>query len=172
MLIFFPDYLRVIINNNVFQFLQFIPPDETWNLLPYLWFAFHWLAMSHSCYNPIIYCYMNARFRSGFIQVLHRIPGFRRCFCLKKLRGTHKHLGESMMGATGFALTGENKFQKAHPNCKQICYTKPTHNVTKCNNNEEDDLDEEDDVVHGTGTGTELSHFRCPPLFSNNCFSV
>jgi hypothetical protein len=105
---------------------------------------------------------MNARFRSGFIHVLHRIPGFRRCFCLKKLRGTHKHLGESMMGATG-GLTGENKFHKDHPNCKQICYTKPTHNVTKCNdnNNEEDDLDEEDDVIHGT----ELSHFRCPSYF-------
>ncbi|CRK88030.1 CLUMA_CG001816, isoform A [Clunio marinus] len=55
-------------------------------LLPYLWFAFHWLAMSHSCYNPLIYCYMNQRFRSGFITILHRIPGFEK-FCSKRFRG-------------------------------------------------------------------------------------
>lgn len=41
-----------------------------WPGLPYAWFASHWLAMSHSCYNPIIYCYMNARYRRGFKQVL------------------------------------------------------------------------------------------------------
>ena len=52
---------------------------------------------------------MNARFRGGFIQVLHRIPGFRRCLCLKNLRGTNN--GEL---SAGFALTGEIKI-KAKP---------------------------------------------------------
>ncbi|KAM3967223.1 neuropeptide receptor A22 [Aphomia sociella] len=42
----------------------------SWPGMPYVWFASHWLAMSHSCYNPIIYCYMNARYRRGFKQVL------------------------------------------------------------------------------------------------------
>ncbi|XP_075972004.1 RYamide receptor-like [Anticarsia gemmatalis] len=45
--------------------------DESWGMwpgMPYVWFASHWLAMSHSCYNPIIYCYMNARYRRGFKQ--------------------------------------------------------------------------------------------------------
>ncbi|XP_063360583.1 RYamide receptor-like [Cydia amplana] len=41
-----------------------------WPGMPYVWFASHWLAMSHSCYNPIIYCYMNARYRRGFKQAL------------------------------------------------------------------------------------------------------
>ncbi|KAI8424176.1 hypothetical protein MSG28_002764 [Choristoneura fumiferana] len=41
-----------------------------WPGLPYAWFASHWLAMSHSCYNPIIYCYMNVRYRRGFKQAL------------------------------------------------------------------------------------------------------
>lgn len=50
---------------------------------------------------------MNARFRGGFIQVLHRIPGFRRCLCLKNLRGTNN--GEL---SAGFALTGEIKTKK------------------------------------------------------------
>ncbi|KAL0832663.1 hypothetical protein ABMA28_000854 [Loxostege sticticalis] len=47
--------------------------DEAWASwpgMPYVWFASHWLAMSHSCYNPIIYCYMNTKYRRGFKQVL------------------------------------------------------------------------------------------------------
>uniref|UniRef100_A0A1B0GFG4 G-protein coupled receptors family 1 profile domain-containing protein n=1 Tax=Glossina morsitans morsitans TaxID=37546 RepID=A0A1B0GFG4_GLOMM len=69
-----------------FNILILLLNDEEfrlWGPLPYIWFAFHWLAMSHSCYNPIIYCYMNARFRGGFLQIIHRVPGLRRCCCLR-----------------------------------------------------------------------------------------
>lgn len=72
-------------------------------LLPYFWFAFHWLAMSHSCYNPIIYCYMNARFRSGFITVLHSVPLLRRCSCLQRCNARPR----SGSNATNLAHTGE-----------------------------------------------------------------
>ncbi|KAL4706616.1 hypothetical protein ACJJTC_009028 [Scirpophaga incertulas] len=54
--------------------------DEQWAAwpgMPYVWFASHWLAMSHSCYNPIIYCYMNTKYRRGFKEVLAA------WFCLK-----------------------------------------------------------------------------------------
>ncbi|KAL1121971.1 hypothetical protein AAG570_003379, partial [Ranatra chinensis] len=44
-----------------------------WSGLPYLYFGLHWLAMSHSCYNPLIYCWLNARFRSAFCVVLRKI---------------------------------------------------------------------------------------------------
>ncbi|XP_017036899.1 RYamide receptor [Drosophila kikkawai] len=85
-----------------FNILQLLLNDEefaNWAPLPYVWFAFHWLAMSHSCYNPVIYCYMNARFRGGFLQIMHRVPGLRRCCCLHRLlRGGG---GESSSGATG-----------------------------------------------------------------------
>uniref|UniRef100_B3P868 GG11522 n=2 Tax=Drosophila erecta TaxID=7220 RepID=B3P868_DROER len=70
-----------------FNILQLLLNDEDfahWEPLPYVWFAFHWLAMSHCCYNPIIYCYMNARFRSGFVQLMHRMPGLHRCCCLTR----------------------------------------------------------------------------------------
>lgn len=40
----------------------------------YVWFACHWLAMSHACYNPIIYIWMNSRFRDGFRYVLRFLP--------------------------------------------------------------------------------------------------
>ncbi|XP_028175782.1 RYamide receptor-like [Ostrinia furnacalis] len=49
----------------------------SWPGMPYVWFASHWLAMSHSCYNPIIYCYMNNKYRRGFKQALGG------CLCLK-----------------------------------------------------------------------------------------
>ncbi|XP_053211251.1 RYamide receptor-like isoform X3 [Panonychus citri] len=40
----------------------------------YVWFACHWLAMSHACCNPIIYCWMNTRFREGFKYIFRFLP--------------------------------------------------------------------------------------------------
>lgn len=40
----------------------------------YIWFTLHWLAMSHTCYNPIIYCWLNVKFREGFVQLCSRNP--------------------------------------------------------------------------------------------------
>lgn len=51
---------------------------RNWSGLPYIWAALHWLSMSHSCYNPVIYCWMNVRFRTGFIIAFGRLPCFRR----------------------------------------------------------------------------------------------
>ncbi|XP_012282981.1 RYamide receptor [Orussus abietinus] len=53
---------------------------SNWWGLPFVWTALHWLSMSHSCYNPVIYCWMNARFRTGFIAALARVPGIRHAF--------------------------------------------------------------------------------------------
>uniref|UniRef100_A0A182PV00 G-protein coupled receptors family 1 profile domain-containing protein n=1 Tax=Anopheles epiroticus TaxID=199890 RepID=A0A182PV00_9DIPT len=86
-----------------FNFLMIMKLPSSWDLLPYFWFAFHWLAMSHSCYNPIIYCYMNARFRSGFILVLHGVPGLQQiCCCIRHSPPTiARNVGSSV------ALAGE-----------------------------------------------------------------
>ena len=35
-----------------------------------LWTFAHWLAMSNCMYNPFIYCWMNDKFRNGFLKVL------------------------------------------------------------------------------------------------------
>ncbi|XP_045468643.1 RYamide receptor [Harmonia axyridis] len=45
-------------------------------MLELLYFPFHGLAMSHACYNPIIYCYMNSRFKESLNHILRRIPGY------------------------------------------------------------------------------------------------
>ena len=107
--------------------------------------------MSHSIYNPIIYCYMNARFRSGFIQVLFRIPGMRRCYCLKKLRGN----GESMAVATGL-VTGEIKI---HRHCTN-------HNCVVINNDE--DYDDEGTEFNDTPQSYRMkSSLRCTHFNKN-----
>lgn len=62
--------------------LQLLLNDEEfrlWQMLPYFWFGFHWLAMSHSCYNPIIYCYMNSSYRGGFLRIFYNLPSFPSC---------------------------------------------------------------------------------------------
>lgn len=44
---------------------------------PYIqtvWIACHWLAMSNCCYNPIVYFWMNAKFRQGFRTALLCCP--------------------------------------------------------------------------------------------------
>ncbi|KAK3919157.1 RYamide receptor [Frankliniella fusca] len=66
--------------------------DQQW--LPELYFAFHWLAMSHSCLNPLIYCWMNARFRQSFRSVL-------RCGSLKRRPAALQHVHAT----TGAGLT-------------------------------------------------------------------
>ncbi|XP_050685430.1 RYamide receptor-like [Leptidea sinapis] len=59
---------------NVFIILWTIHEQDMewamWPGMPYVWFAAHWLAMSHCCYNPVIYCYMNSRYRRGFQQAI------------------------------------------------------------------------------------------------------
>ncbi|CAG2163203.1 unnamed protein product, partial [Oppiella nova] len=40
----------------------------------FVWFACHWLSMSHACYNPLIYIWMNGRFRDGFKYVFRCLP--------------------------------------------------------------------------------------------------
>lgn len=44
-----------------------------------LWTFAHWLSMSNCMYNPFIYCWMNDKFRNGFLKVL-------RCFTCGILR--------------------------------------------------------------------------------------
>ncbi|XP_034830070.1 RYamide receptor-like [Maniola hyperantus] len=62
---------------NIFIILWTIHEQDedwaTWPGMPYVWFVSHWLAMSHCCYNPFIYCYMNIRYRRGFKQVLGNV---------------------------------------------------------------------------------------------------
>ncbi|KAK8727055.1 hypothetical protein OTU49_009910, partial [Cherax quadricarinatus] len=53
--------------------LDLVEEVRYWPHFHHLWFVFHWLAMSHACYNPLILCWMNARFREGYLHVLYNL---------------------------------------------------------------------------------------------------
>lgn len=38
---------------------------------PIIWLCTHWLAMSNSCYNPMIYLWMSPKFRAGLQLAIH-----------------------------------------------------------------------------------------------------
>ncbi|KAK6644744.1 hypothetical protein RUM43_001013 [Polyplax serrata] len=80
---------------NVMQLFLDYEIVRNWTGLPYLWFSFHWLAMSHACYNPFIYAFMNNRFKIGFIGILSQ---FR---CTRHLLSKYNQKAFS-----GLALTG------------------------------------------------------------------
>lgn len=73
----------------------------TWPGMPYMWFACHWLAMSHSCYNPIIYCYMNNRYRRGFKQAFG-------CIFRKRLETSSRHRTSMCEGVQMSEIVGVN----------------------------------------------------------------
>ncbi|CAL7940739.1 unnamed protein product [Xylocopa violacea] len=73
-----------------------------WTGLPFVWMVLHWLAMSHSCYNPVIYCWMNARFRAGFITVIGCLPG------IHGILRRDRQRNNCNTSAIGIPLTGAN----------------------------------------------------------------
>uniref|UniRef100_T1J5B1 G-protein coupled receptors family 1 profile domain-containing protein n=1 Tax=Strigamia maritima TaxID=126957 RepID=T1J5B1_STRMM len=50
------------------------PGIYTYAHIIYIWFICHWLAMSHACLNPLIYWWMNSKFRAGFHYVCRCLP--------------------------------------------------------------------------------------------------
>ncbi|XP_043664149.1 RYamide receptor isoform X1 [Vespula pensylvanica] len=79
---------------------------HSWTGLPFIWAALHWLSMSHSCYNPVIYCWMNVRFRAGFIIAFGRLPCLHR-FIHNRKRHTYN---TSMVGMPLTDLEGSGHF--------------------------------------------------------------
>ena len=59
---------------------------------PYTFTVVHILAVSHTCYNPFIYCWMNIRVRQGFLEVLGKYE-FKSCATINtNLYLTHRQM--------------------------------------------------------------------------------
>ena len=69
---------------------------ETKPYMVVVWIVSQWLAMSNSCYNPIVYCWMNATYRRGFRYVL------RWCPCIKYSR---QKAGEDLSRTNTYVTT-------------------------------------------------------------------
>lgn len=54
--------LIMYLNPNIRQGVEY--RSMKYNILVTTYFAFHWLSMAHSCLNPMIYCFMNDKFRT------------------------------------------------------------------------------------------------------------
>ena len=50
------------------------PSVTSYTYIGHIYLGFYWLAMSNTCVNPIIYYWMNRRFRAYFNQVLCCVP--------------------------------------------------------------------------------------------------
>ncbi|CAL8074297.1 unnamed protein product [Orchesella dallaii] len=48
--------------------------QEKAKVVKYLYPAILWLALAHTVWNPVIYCYMNSRFRDGFKAAASNVP--------------------------------------------------------------------------------------------------
>ncbi|XP_044743977.1 tachykinin-like peptides receptor 99D, partial [Chrysoperla carnea] len=57
-----------------FIIISYYPDITTSQYVQEIYLAIYWLAMSNSMYNPIIYCWMNSRFRRGFKQFFAWCP--------------------------------------------------------------------------------------------------
>ncbi|XP_050293424.1 RYamide receptor [Anthonomus grandis grandis] len=75
---------------------------------PYLYVFVHVLAMSHACYNPIIYFYMNTRFREGLCLILKTLPCCRSCY----MRKSHGSMGSGFQHNAGIEGTDSSLLQR------------------------------------------------------------
>ena len=60
----------------------------------HIYLFFYWLAMANSCVNPIIYYWMNVRFRAYFNKVLCCVPCFLKQSTIKTWRRASSSLGK------------------------------------------------------------------------------
>jgi hypothetical protein len=70
---------------NLFQLYMVRPSEES--PLPhieYVFFSVHWLAMAHTAYNPLIYAWINIRFRSAFLQVTNNLIAIPNAFIVQE----------------------------------------------------------------------------------------
>jgi hypothetical protein len=70
-----------------------------------VWVFCHWLSMSNSCYNPIIYCWMNTKYRQGFKYVF-------RCFpcCRSSMDQDNVHSYNSRYNASTYVTSVRSSF--------------------------------------------------------------
>lgn len=104
----------------------------------------YWMAMSNSMYNPIIYCWMNARFRQGFKLAFRWLP----CIHVQKRRRQERNmtLSISMSDTKGINRNGS----LVHTTVENLndSYNSPdTIRKTEWKKDEKDELNGDDEYL-------------------------
>ncbi|CAG7725731.1 unnamed protein product, partial [Allacma fusca] len=76
----------------------------SWGPIRYIFFAVHWMAMSHTVCNPIIYCWMNSRFRVGFRSAVSQLPLLKRVLLGRDGKGRSGHRLQRMGTCTTYTF--------------------------------------------------------------------
>ncbi|CAG7828595.1 unnamed protein product [Allacma fusca] len=94
---------------NVIMVFSDVHGNSFWEYKPlkYIFTVTHWLAMSHTVWNPVIYCWMNSRFRVGFRSAVARLPIIKRLILGYNLND-YNHRLERMGTCTTFSFAGGN----------------------------------------------------------------
>ena len=88
------------------------PSIYTYKYIQTVWISCHWLAMSNCCYNPMVYCWMNMRFRTGFKLV------FRWCPCVRPEQ--HEQISAHWVKwnhTCVYTMNGHDHKRRMHRNC-------------------------------------------------------
>ncbi|XP_057370381.2 neuromedin-K receptor-like isoform X2 [Daphnia carinata] len=106
----------------------------SYKYVQHIFLSFYWLAMSNAMINPLVYYYMNARFRQYFKTVLcHFLCCGRRLSTMTELAGAAAHLGQpgrrsspdrSLPPGRSYAL-GPNVGRSAHTSRTSSAATSP-----------------------------------------------
>ena len=117
------------------------PSIYTFKFIQPIWITCHWLAMSNSCYNPIVYCWMNRRFRSGFKLAFRRCPCISlddpvpkwRYSCVKNVHvAAHApHLVEAQGHSKHSTSSSSSLECRKHVHCRRFTQDMQ-HNCNKC----------------------------------------
>ncbi|XP_078046311.1 RYamide receptor [Augochlora pura] len=119
------NILTVLMDNNL--------SVSEWTGLPFLWMVVHWLAMSHSCYNPVIYCWMNATFRSGFMTAINRLPCVHRIIDREIQRNDNNNASPVRIPLNGINGSGDSVLRRMTTCTAYISVRRQTngsHNAT------------------------------------------
>ncbi len=125
---------------------------------PYIFVACHWLAMSHSVYNPIIYFWLNDSFRTTVLEL----------FCRKKARERRRLSSNLFSWRTSTAFTngrsssvtrnsGKLKRMQSPSECSSYACS-PVWKIPNNANDVTNEPDEETMIIISNGEGDNLSH--------------
>nr|QHX41564.1 tachykinin-like peptides receptor 99D [Octopus vulgaris] len=127
-----------------FLLVSSFPSINSYQYIQQIFLIIYWMAMSNSMYNPIIYCWMNARFRQGFKLVFCIFP----CVHVQKKRRPDRNMTLSMsMSDTKGVNRNGSLMHTTMENMEESCNSPETIQETDWKQNSKDDPAADDEYL-------------------------